>query len=171
MSSKLAEDPRIDPRIKEIFAGWEVRALGDVASREDLLAVENSDTGKAAAEALRAFLNTCDDETIAPSAGLNIRTESVVSHPDGNQISIQVIRPDNATRVPCVYYIHGGGMYMLSCYEKNYRAWGKIIAANGVAVAMVDFRNSISPSSVPEVAPFPAGLNDCVSGLKIVFRA
>jgi acetyl esterase/lipase len=57
---------------------------------------------------------------------------------------------------------------MLSCYEKNYQAWGKIIAANGVAVAMVDFRNSISPSSVREVAPFPAGLNDCVSGLKWV---
>ena len=55
MSSKLAEDPRIDPRIKETFAGWEVRPLGDVASREDLLAVENSDTGKAATEALRAF--------------------------------------------------------------------------------------------------------------------
>jgi acetyl esterase/lipase len=35
-----------------------------------------------------------------------------------------------------------------------------------VAVVMVDFRNCVSPSSVPEVAPFPAGLNDCVSGLK-----
>src|ERR1700747_1008383 len=135
MPSKLAEDPRIDPRIKESFGGWEVRTLGDVASREDLLAVENSDTGKAAAEALKAFLNTCDDETIAPSAGLKIRTESVVSHPDGNKINIQFIRPDGAARVPCVYYIHGGGMYMLSCYEKNYQAWGKIIAANGVAVA------------------------------------
>jgi acetyl esterase len=33
---------------------------------------------------------------------------------------------------------------------------------------MVDFRNSILPSSAPEVAPFPAGLNDCVSGLKWV---
>jgi len=43
-----------------------------------------------------------------------------------------------------------------------------MIAANGVAVAMVDFRNAIAPSSVPEVAPFPAGLNDCVSGLKWV---
>jgi acetyl esterase/lipase len=30
---------------------------------------------------------------------------------------------------------------------------------------MVDFRNALVPSSVPEVAPFPAGLNDCVSGL------
>ena len=31
---------------------------------------------------------------------------------------------------------------------------------------MVDFRNAWLPSSVPDVAPFPAGLNDCVSGLK-----
>jgi acetyl esterase/lipase len=43
-----------------------------------------------------------------------------------------------------------------------------MIAANGVAVAMVDFRNSVHPSSVPEIAPFPAGLNDCISGLKWV---
>ncbi|MEZ5252153.1 MAG: hypothetical protein R2713_23970 [Ilumatobacteraceae bacterium] len=45
------------------------------------------------------------------------------------------------------------------------RVWGKIIAANGVVVVMVDFRNCVTPSSsVPEVAPpFPAGLNDCVS--------
>jgi acetyl esterase len=70
--------------------------------------------------------------------------------------------------VPCVYYIHGGGMTIMSCYSGNYRAWGKIIAANGVAVAMVDFRNALVPSSAPEVAPFPAGLNDCVSGLKWV---
>jgi len=77
-----------------------------------------------------------------------------------------VIRPDGADGVPGVYYIHGGGMQVMSCYDGNYRAWGRIIAANGVAVAMVDFRNALSPSSVEEVAPFPAGLNDCVSGLK-----
>jgi acetyl esterase/lipase len=33
---------------------------------------------------------------------------------------------------------------------------------------MVDFRNALVASSVPEVAPFPAGLNDCVSGLQWV---
>ena len=42
----------------------------------------------------------------------------------------------------------------------------RVLAAQGVAVAMVDFRNCVTPSSVPEVEPFPAGLNDCVSGLK-----
>jgi acetyl esterase len=166
MSSKLAADPRIDLRIKTMFGGWDVHPLSNVSSRDELLAIENSDSGKAAAAALKRFLEMCDNETIAPSAGLTIRSESVVSNPDGNKINIQFIRPDNSERLPCVYYIHGGGMYMMSCYDKNYQAWGKIIAANGVAVAMVDFRNSISPSSVPEIAPFPAGLNDCVSGLK-----
>src|SRR5207248_5052054 len=63
---------------------------------------------------------------------------------------------------------HGGGMQTMSCYDGNYRAWGRLIAARGVAVAMVDFRNAVAPSSVEEVAPFPAGLNDCVSGLKWV---
>jgi len=54
----------------------------------------------------------------------------------------------------------------MSCFDGNYRAWGRIIAARGVAVAMVDFRNALTPSSAPEVAPYPAGLNDCVAGLK-----
>src|SRR6202050_1196728 len=59
-------------------------------------------------------------------------------------------------------------MQMSSCYEGNYKTWGRMIAAKGVAVAMVEFRNSVHPSEVPEIAPFPAGLNDCISGLKWV---
>jgi acetyl esterase len=168
MASKLAEDPRIDPRLKAVFGSMKVPALGNVGSREDLLAEENSEAGKARAAAFAAMLNSFENETIAPSAGLNIRTERVVSNPDGNVIHIQFIRPDTSARVPCVYYIHGGGMTFLTCFYGNYRAWGRIIAANGVAVAMVDFRNALVPSSVPEVAPFPAGLFDCVSGLKWV---
>jgi len=33
---------------------------------------------------------------------------------------------------------------------------------------MLDCRNALTPSSVKEMAPFPAGLNDCVSGLEWV---
>jgi acetyl esterase/lipase len=57
-------------------------------------------------------------------------------------------------------------MANLSCYDGNYKAWGRLIAAQGVAVAMVDFRNALVPSSALEVAPYPAGLNDCISGIK-----
>ena len=35
---------------------------------------------------------------------------------------------------------------------------------------MVDFRNARWASSAPEVAPYPAGLNDCVSGVKWVHK-
>ena len=111
-------------------------------------------------------MEMADDEDIAPSRGLRITTKEIVSSPDGNVIKLQMIRPDNDETLACVYYIHGGSMAALSCYYGNYRAWGRIIAAQGVAVVMVDFRNAVSPSSVPEIAPFPAGLHDCISGLR-----
>jgi len=169
MASKITEDPRIDPRIKAIFGAMpEAPPAGDVANREVILAEENSEAGKAAAAAQKAMLDAVDNEMVAPSAGLTVRTERFVSAPDGNTINIQFIRPDTAERLPCVYYIHGGGMQSMSCFDGMYRAWGKIIAAQGVAVAMVDFRNAVRASSALEVAPFPAGLNDCVSGLKWV---
>lgn len=170
MANKITEDSRIDPRIKTIFGEMELAggAMSDAANREELLGRANSDAAIAAREGLAAFLNMCDTEEIAPSAGLSIEEFQVESQPDGNTINIRFIRPDHDDRLPCVYYIHGGGMQSMSCYDGNYRAWGRIIASQGVAVAMVDFRNALTPSSVPEVLPFPAGLNDCVSGLKWV---
>jgi acetyl esterase/lipase len=166
MTNKLTEDPRIDPRIKAIFGEMELGAGQDVENREQLLAAASTEEATQQREMLKAFLDMSDNEDVAPSAGLSIRTETVTSQPDGNSINIQYIRPDSDEVLPCIYYIHGGGMASMSCFDGNYRAWGKIIAAQGVAVAMVDFRNALTPSSVPEVEPFPAGLNDCVSGLK-----
>ena len=169
MASKIADDPRIDPRIKAVFASMpEFPTVGDVATREELVAEYNSEEALARAAQWTAIAEGIDNEAVAPSAGLATRTERFTSSPDGNTVNIQFIRPDNGERLACVYYIHGGGMVTNSCYEGMYRAWGKIIAARGVAVAMVDFRNALRASSAPEVAPFPAGLNDCVSGLKWV---
>ena len=168
MTNPIAEDARIDPRIKNFFGSFPAGVgQSDAESREQLVAEAASEAALAMRQMLTGFMDGCDTEEIAPSAGLEISEHVIASEPDGNKINIRFIRPqgDNLT---CVYYIHGGGMASLSCYDGNYRAWGKIIAAQGVAVAMVDFRNSVSPSSVEEVAPFPAGLNDCVSGLKWV---
>ncbi len=168
MAYDIAADIRLDPRLKALLGAMAMEGAGDVDSRETLLAEANSEEAKQQAELFRGFMDMCDTEEAAPSAGLRVHTEKIVSEPDGNPINLQVIRPDTDDTVPCVYYIHGGGMASLSCYDGMYRGWGKIIAANGVAVVMVDFRNSVTASSVPEVAPFPAGLNDCVSGLKWV---
>ncbi|MGD0881452.1 MAG: alpha/beta hydrolase [Acidimicrobiales bacterium] len=164
MAHDIAGDPRIDPRIKAILTAIPPIRATDVADREELIAEANSPSALAGAEQFRSFMDLCDTEEVAPSAGLRVHTEKVVSSPDGNTIHLQVIRPDSDEVAACVYYIHGGGMMTMSCFDGMYRGWGKIIAANGVAVVMVDFRNCISASSVPEVAPYPAGLHDCISG-------
>ena len=171
MVRDIAGDIRLDPRIKAFLANDEGGPETNVANREALLAEANSPKARAGAESFRKFLEQFDTEEATPGAGLRIHTEKVVSQPDGNTINLQVIRPDNNQTLPCVYYLHGGGMGYLSCFDGMYRGWGKLIAANGVAVVMVDFRNAVVPSSVPEVAPFPAGLNDCVSGLKWVIAS
>lgn len=169
MSSKIAQDPRIDPRIKAIFGAMpDTPSRGDVASREVQLEEENSPETKAQVAAQTAMFAAIDNDAVAPSTGLSVRTETFISTPDGNSIKLQFIRPEGSERLPCIYYIHGGGMAFMSCFDGMYRAWGRIIAAQGVAVAMVDFRNALRASSAPEVAPYPAGLNDCVSGLKWV---
>ena len=163
----IANDDRLDPRIKAALSMFpSVSEPTDVESREEQLAEANTPEAQAAAEQLRMMLEMMDNETLAPSTGLSISEHSFTSSPDGNTIKLRFVRPEGSDPVPCVYYIHGGGMMTFSCFYGNYRAWSKIIAANGVAVAMVDFRNALVASSAPEVAPFPAGLNDCVSGLR-----
>jgi len=164
--ANMNDDPRIDPRIKATMGTMPSGPLQNVASRQQLLEQNNTPESIAEREQMEAMLQMLDTEEISPSAGLDISTHEFSSSPDGNSIKVQFIRPQSTQSLPCVYYIHGGGMQSMSCFWGIYRAWGKIIAQQGVAVAMVDFRNCLTPSSSPDVAPFPAGLNDCVSGLK-----
>ncbi len=162
----IANDQRLDPRLKGMLAAMPYAPATNVMSREEMLAEVNQPDAIAQRELMTTLLDALDSDEIAPSAGLDITAYDVTSSPDGNVIKVRLIRPTGSTAVPCVYYIHGGGMQTMSCYDGIYRAWAKTIAAEGVAVAMVEFRNALTPSAAPEVAPFPAGLDDCVSGLK-----
>ncbi len=162
----IENDRRLDPRVRALLAFVPAPAMPDASSREELVARSNTPEAAESRAALTPVLEMCDTEEFAPSAGLTWRTLEFASSPDANKVKINFIRPEGDEPVPCVYYIHGGGMATLSAFDGNYRAWGKIIAANKVAVAMVDFRNCLVASSAPEVEPYPAGLNDCVSGLR-----
>ena len=166
MTIDITTDVRLDPRVRRILELIPSTKLKDVGTREELLSESNSPEALAGQQAFRAVHDACDEA--APSAGLRVSSERFVSEPDGNSVNLQVIRPMSDEVLPCVYYIHGGGMATMSCFDGMYRGWGKHIAANGVAVVMVDFRNCLVASSAPEVAPFPAGLHDCVSGLRWV---
>ena len=166
-TNRIATDERIDPRIRVLFGAMTFpTGIPNAVDRQQLLDEASHPDAVERYQRLKDFLKFVDSEDVAPSSGLTITNHQVVSQPDGNTINLQVMQPTGKSNLPCVYYIHGGGMQSSSCYDGNYQAWGRMIANQGVVVVMVDFRNSIIPSSVPEVAPFPAGLNDCVSGLK-----
>jgi acetyl esterase/lipase len=166
----IANDRRIDPRLRAMLGAFPSLVAPDAASWEQMVAEAADPENQATSDAITAFMEMNDSEEIAPSAGLTLSTREFTSSPDGNTVKVRFIRPDSDETLPCVYYIHGGGMAALSAFDGNYRAWGKIIAANGVAVAMVDFRNSVSASSASEVEKYPAGLNDCVAGLRWVIE-
>jgi acetyl esterase len=163
-------DLQLDPRVRVFFHAQPAVAVTDVADRNELLADVSSPEGRAMLAAEAEFMDGGDSEDIAPSKGLRFDTIDVRSSPDDNTIQLHVIRPDDDEVRPCVYYIHGGAMASLSCTYGSYRAWGRLIATQGVVVVMVEFRNAVSPSSVRDVAPFPAGLDDCVSGLRYVHQ-
>ena len=145
--TKMKQDRRIDPRIKALLGVLPAAVFDNVESREQALKQAGMPEAIAQRKQMETMFDLIDTEQVAPSKGLEISTHEFTSEPDGNTIKVQFIRPDNAETLPCVYYIHGGGMQAMSCFLGMYRAWGKIIAAQGVAVAMVDFRNCLTPSS------------------------
>ena len=52
-TSKIASDPRIDPRIKAVMGLIPSMSQSDVSSREELLAEANSDAGIAQRDVMR----------------------------------------------------------------------------------------------------------------------
>lgn len=90
-------DERIDPRIRAFFRSVPWRVQSDDSQWVPLL---NGDV-------------VGGGEGLAPSAGLRISKERIVSTPDGNTIPLSVMIPESASdtnRLPCIVYCHGGGM-------------------------------------------------------------
>jgi acetyl esterase len=166
MTIDVQNDERLDPRLKAFLSLFPEEHGQDVKGRDEIIAQLATPEAKQVLEMTVAVTESWGSEELAPSSGLRFETLDVVSQPDGNTIKLQIVRPDNDETVACVYYIHGGAMATLSSFYGNYRAWARIIAAHGVAVVLVEFRNSVGENALDEVAPYRAALNDCVSGLK-----
>jgi acetyl esterase/lipase len=82
---------------------------------------------------------------------------------DSNEIPLHVFRPAGATGpLPCVMYFHGGGMTILEADNKVHTQWSRDLAATGLVVVNVGFRNAWTAAG-PN--PFPAGLDDCSAAL------
>ena len=166
--SKLIKS-KLDPRV-QAFVDSQPKLGGgkENLTREDLLQQVDTPEFQEMMAGMKALGDMIENAGVVSTEGLKIYSEEITSQPDGNKIKLQVIRPDNSETLPAVVYFHGGGMAMLSCFDGMYKVWGSVIAQTGLAVIMVDFRNSQVPNSTPDIGPFPAGLNDCASGVKWV---
>lgn len=93
-----------------------------------------------------------------------VRTIEVIKGVDGNDITLYLHRPEQADGpLPGVLHLHGGGMTILSAAGSSYQRWRDHLAASGLVVCGVEFRNA-SGKLGPH--PFPAGLDDCASALR-----
>jgi acetyl esterase len=159
----LRDDPRADPRMIAAMTplGLELApppAGVDVNSTIDEL-LEYCTTAEAGFEGLSTFL-TAD---LTPVAGVTSSIE-LIRGVDGNDITLFVHHPTERTGpLPAVLHIHGGGMVLLEAAGPGYARWRDELAAAGLVVVGVEFRNGGGKHGDH---PFPAGLNDCTSALQ-----
>ena len=159
----LKDDPRADPRM---IAAMEPIGLAaqpapspvDAGSELDAL-LEYVAASEAGFEALFGLLGG----ELPPIGGVTSSVE-IIRGIDGNDITLFIHKPAEQTGpLPGVLHIHGGGMVLLEAAGPGYVRWRDQLAATGMVVVGVEFRNGGGKHG-PH--PFPAGLNDCTSALR-----
>ena len=158
----LRDDPRADPRMVAALSAFGA----DGAQESPPVTVESSLEEKlefvAATEAGFSALLGGLFAGLPEVRGVTSRIEQI-DGPAGDQLPLYIHTP-TASRgpVPCVCHIHGGGMVLSRAADPWYVRWRNELAATGMVVAGVEFRNG---AGVLGNHPFPAGLDDCNAGL------
>ena len=161
--STLGTDPRSDPRMVKAFAefGLDGRLppaplTVDSPLEERLAYAAMSEEGMGAVFDVLA-------QRATEITGVTTTTTTITGV-DGNDITLFVSRPGDATGpIPGVVHLHGGGMAISSAADIGYIKLRESLAATGVVVVGVEFRNAggkLGPH------PFPAGLNDCAAAVR-----
>jgi acetyl esterase/lipase/NAD(P)-dependent dehydrogenase (short-subunit alcohol dehydrogenase family) len=138
----LLPPPPLDP---EISAVLDTMAVGQVDW-------ERADPGQI--PAIRAALRRPDG--LGDHDRLTADDIELGNGPAG-ALRARLIRPAAAASVPCLYWMHGGGYFSGSAFERDDRltTWA---AAAGIAVVSVEYR--LAPES-----PYPGPFDDCWAGL------
>jgi acetyl esterase/lipase len=161
----IKDDPRADPRMIKAMGPLGLDVAPDLApvdassSLEDILAFcAESEVGF---DALGGALTA----GTPPVEGVTSYTE-IIEGVDGNNINLYIHKPTDATGpLPAIVHTHGGGMVILQAASVGYQRWRDELAATGLIVIGVEFRNG---AGVLGPHPFPAGLNDCTSATQWV---
>ncbi|GAB7362621.1 hypothetical protein MBLNU230_g2933t1 [Neophaeotheca triangularis] len=169
-SMSPATDPRANPKWVAALAPYgldelaptskqvpDVGAAFEMSALSEVLAVQNAAFGGL----YESLPNDLPDEDDEPEIS---REEIKIPGVDGNEIILHVFRPKAASGpLPCVLYIHGGGMTLLDTTNKVHMRWTKNFAAAGLIGIAVDFRNAWTPHGYNH---YPHGLNDCCTAVR-----
>ncbi|AFM15523.1 esterase/lipase [Mycolicibacterium chubuense NBB4] len=161
----LATDPRSDPRMVEAFTTLGLAGrLPPSGITKDSPIEERLAFATMSEEGMGMIFDTLAKD-LTPPAGVSTST-STITGVDGNDITVYISRPAGAHRtLPGVVHLHGGGMAIASAGDLPYIRLREHLAATGLVVVGVEFRNSggkLGPH------PYPAGLNDCASAARWV---
>jgi acetyl esterase len=159
----LNDDPRADPRMIAALAPFGIGGPAPELPFDSAAPLEMLLQYCGMAEEGFGGLGGALVATSAPVVGVTSSVE-VIRGVDGNDITLFVHRPTDASGpLPGMLHIHGGGMVILEGAGAGYARWRDELAATGMVVVGVEFRNGggkLGPH------PFPAGLNDCSSALQ-----
>lgn len=160
----LRDDPRAHPQLVAALAPFGL----DGAAQPAPLGVDAPLDARlgfcAAAEPGFEGLFHAISAGVPATEGVESTTETITGV-DGNEIKLYIHRPvaSGSEPMPAVLHIHGGGMTILTASGPLYARWREALAATGLVVVGVEFRNAAGALG-PHA--FPAGLNDCTSALQ-----
>ena len=142
MATKLMADPRIDPRIKAMMGGWPTcRPRRRQGPRAAAGGGEHA-RGQGARRGARRRCSTRSTTRRRALHGPDIRTVSSRRSPTATRQ--HPVHPARGPTIAAVRLLHPRRRHAVDVgFHGMYRAWGRIIAGQGVAVAMVDFRNCL----------------------------
>jgi acetyl esterase len=164
--SSLATDPRSDPRMVAAFAphGLDVLPPPLAVTVDSPLDEQLRYAAEAEEVMIKLFAKLVES---APRVEGVTTTTITIPGGDGQDLTLYVSRATNTSEaLPCVVHIHGGGMALLTAADVPIAYFRESLAANGLVVVGVEFRNSAGRLGNH---PYPAGLNDCAAAVRWVF--
>ncbi|EON69104.1 hypothetical protein W97_08290 [Coniosporium apollinis CBS 100218] len=161
----LRTDPRMDPKLLKALAAVGLDAYAvDPPIRHSDLHEQKLEYVKNVNSNFNAFLNTLPNDLPDDHkrGKVDYRTETIKGT-DNNDIVLHIFRPEGVEGpLPCVVYIHGGGMVIIKTENRASKTWCEDLALTGLVLIAIDFRNAYTDEGLH---PYPAGLNDCGSGV------
>jgi acetyl esterase/lipase len=187
-SDETGNDGRLDPRQLSLLqligmaTKKKFRAFKDITKTHDELVAIGRKFAESPMQSMiegKLMKDTSANLSLAPKAGIIRQDGQFKNEIDGNIVNYIFFKPEavfGVSLLPCVYYIHGGGMQVGTAHYAYYRMWARLLAHQGLAVMLVDFRNALIPGiiggehSSGMVSAYPGGLNDCVCGIRWLAR-